>query len=101
MQTKPFISIMALAAAVLLAACSSTPQRNSALEDARADYLSAQSDPGVAKYASAELRQASDALGQADTAWAGKKSVSTVDNLAYVARQKTETARQMAKQKSA
>ncbi|MES2106372.1 MAG: OmpA family protein [Pseudomonadota bacterium] len=101
MRTSFIYSALALVFTALLSACSSVPQTNSALEDARRDYLMAQSDPGVAKYASAELKLAGDALDKANAAWTSKESLRTVDNMAYVAKQKTATAREIAKQKSA
>ncbi|MES2071466.1 MAG: OmpA family protein [Pseudomonadota bacterium] len=101
MRTSFIYSASALILTALLSACSSVPQTNSALEDARRDYLMTQSDPTVAKFAAVELKQASEALDKANAAWTNKESLRTVDNMAYVAKQKTATAREIAKQKSA
>ncbi|MFZ6646357.1 OmpA family protein [Undibacterium sp. TJN25] len=101
MRSFKFLPALMLAAGALVSACSSVPQTNSALEDARRDFATTQSNPTVARLASAELKMASDALDQANTAWAQKESLQKVDNLAYVAKQKTANAREVAKQKSA
>ncbi len=100
MRSFKFLPVYLLAGA-LLSACGSVPQNNSALEDAKRDFAMTQSNPTVARLASAELKDASDALDKANTAWAKKESLQTVDNLAYVAKQKTANAREVAKQKSA
>ncbi|GGC82649.1 OmpA family protein [Undibacterium terreum] len=101
MRSIKFLPAYLLAAGALLSACSSVPQNNSALEDAKRDFAMTQSNPTVARLASAELKQASDALDQANTAWTKKESLQKVDNLAYVAKQKTANAREVAKAKSA
>lgn len=102
MQSIKFLPACLLAAGALLSACGSVPlQTNSALEEARRDYAVTQNDPTVARLAPVELKQASEALDRASIAWAKKESLQTVDNLAYVAKQKTANAREVAKQKSA
>ncbi|HTD03562.1 DUF4398 domain-containing protein, partial [Undibacterium sp.] len=101
MRSYKFLPACLLAAGALLSACSSVPQANNSLEDARRDYAMTQSNPTVARLAPAELKQASDALDQANTAWAQKDSLQKVDSLAYIAKQKTANAREVAKQKSA
>jgi len=89
------------AAAVLVAACSSTPTTTSRLDEARADYISAQNNPAVAANAPLEFKAASEALDKANAAAAQRESLDTIDQLAYVAKQKIATAREVAKAKSA
>lgn len=98
---KPIFKPVALAAVLALAACSTTPSTTSGLESARADYAQAQGNPMVAKYAGAELQAATRALDQANTAAARGESLNTIDNLAYIARQKIASAQEVARAKSA
>ncbi|UTY60373.1 OmpA family protein [Massilia sp. erpn] len=94
---KPATLILALG----LAACSSTPTTTSLLDQARADFGAAQSSPAVAQYAQPELVQAGAALDQANAAAARRESLNEIDKLAYVAKQRTATAQEVAKAKSA
>ena len=92
---------VALAAALVLTACSTTPTTTNELESARADYSQAQSNPLVAKYAPAEMAAATRALDQANVASARNESLQTIDKLAYVAKQKIASAQEVARAKSA
>ncbi|WP_028104004.1 OmpA family protein [Pseudoduganella violaceinigra] len=98
---KTILKPVALAAALSLAACGTTPSTTSELASARADYAQAQGNPMVAKYAAAELGAATHALDQANTAAARGESLNTVDNLAYIAKQKIASAQEIARAKSA
>lgn len=98
---KPFLKPVALAAALALAGCSTTPTTTSELETARANYAQAQANPMIAKYAGAELSAATRALDQANTAAARNESLQTIDKLAYIAKQKTASAEEIARAKSA
>lgn len=90
-----------LAMAILVGACSSGPSSTTLLEQTRSEYQMAQNNPAVASYAPLEMKQASDALAQANTAASLNERAETVDKLAYIARQKIALAREVAKQKSA
>lgn len=90
-----------LVAASLFAACSSMPRTNATLEEARSDFQTAQNDPKVSSLAPLELKQASDALDSANSAWAHRDSEEKINQLAYVAKQKIAISREAAKQKSA
>jgi outer membrane protein OmpA-like peptidoglycan-associated protein len=90
-----------IAIAVLTAACSTTPTTTSRLEQARADYMIAQNDPGVATNAPLEFKAATEALDKANRAAAQRESLDTIDQLAYVAKQKIATAQEASKAKSA
>jgi outer membrane protein OmpA-like peptidoglycan-associated protein len=96
---KPVISM--LAAAILAAACASTPVTTPTLDQARADFVSANNNPQVSTYAPMEFKQASDALDQANQAAARRESLNDIDRLAYVAKQKIATAQEVAKAKAA
>ncbi|MFA9216766.1 MAG: OmpA family protein [Sphingomonadaceae bacterium] len=87
--------------AVLLAACSTTPTTTSRLDQARADYLAAQTNPTVAANAPLEFKAATDALDKANTAAAKRDSLETIDQLAYLAKQKIAIAQEVSKTKNA
>jgi len=92
---------LAIIVALVLAGCSSVPERNSLLEQARGEYASAQANPQVTSLAAAELRQAGDSLERANNASNKRESDATVDHLAYVAKQHVAIARETAGQKNA
>jgi outer membrane protein OmpA-like peptidoglycan-associated protein len=82
------------AAAVLLVACASTPPNNAALDEARALYTQAVNDMSTARAAPLELRNAQQALQQADAALKAGDDPRAVDHFAYLARQRAATAMQ-------
>ena len=98
---KIYLTPVVFAVVALLGACSSAPTVTSLLEQTRQDYRAAQSSSGVASYAALELKQAGEALGQADAAASHKESAEKVDKLAYLAKQKIALTQEVAKQKSA
>ncbi|XLZ72249.1 OmpA family protein [Massilia sp. SR12] len=100
-MSTPLLKPVALAAAILLAACSTTPTTTTELELARANYAQAQGNPLVAKYANTELVAATRALDQANTAAAKNESLANIDQLAYVAKQKIASAEEFARARAA
>lgn len=96
-----YLTPILLAVAVLVGACSSTPKTTSLLDQTRSDYRMAQSNPNVATYAPLEMKQAGDALAQANAAAKDNDSAEKIDKLAYLARQKIALTQEVAKQKSA
>jgi outer membrane protein OmpA-like peptidoglycan-associated protein len=96
-----FLKPIVLAGAVMLAACGSMPTSTPALDQARGDYIAANNNPQVSSYAPLEFKQASDALEQANAAAARRESLDRIDQLAYIAKQKIESAQQVASQKAA
>jgi outer membrane protein OmpA-like peptidoglycan-associated protein len=97
---KNFNFPMTLIAVAVLASCSTMPQ-NSLLTDAHRSYDAARSDPQVATLAPVELRDAGDSLLKADNALSKDESESTVNQLAYIARQKVRIAQEAAQRKAA
>jgi outer membrane protein OmpA-like peptidoglycan-associated protein len=91
----------AFAMSVMFAACSTTPTTTSQLDQARGDFIAAQSNPSVAANAPLEFKAASDALDRANAAAAKKESLDEIDKLAYIAKQKIATAQEAAKAKQA
>ena len=78
MQFKRALSLLFLAV-VMLAGCSSMPQKNARLEDARSSYQAALNNPQVANYAALELKDAGQALNEADEAWKKRLGKSKVE----------------------
>ncbi|MES2932440.1 MAG: OmpA family protein [Pseudomonadota bacterium] len=100
MKTFRLAPALLLAAAVL-GGCSSMPKNNLALDEARRDYSAAESDPKVSSLAALELKLASEALSQANDAWAKKEGNDRVDRLAYVAKQKVALSQEVTRKKLA
>ncbi|HXA47001.1 MAG TPA: OmpA family protein [Burkholderiaceae bacterium] len=90
-----------LIVAAMLAACASAPRQNAALDEARSQYNLAQSDPQVVSLAAIELQRAGDALGIANQAWEHRDKTAKVDELAHIAKEKIDVARNVAQQKAA
>ena len=93
-------SLIGLAAIVLVAGCSTTPDTNARLDDARNALRMAQADPQVSSGAAVELRRASDSLALADKAFAAREDTATVDHLAYLARQRVAVAQQVGERRA-
>ncbi|MDZ7750631.1 MAG: OmpA family protein [Gammaproteobacteria bacterium] len=89
-----------LVATATLAGCASMPQ-NSQLDEARSDYQAAQANPQVVDLASYELKLAGEALSKATDAESRQDDTAMVTHLAYLAKQRTAIAQEIAKQKAA
>lgn len=98
---KRYFTPSLLAVAALVGACSSMPRTTGLLDQTRSDYLAAQMNPKVASYAPLEMKQAGDALEQANAAASRDESTERIDKLAYLAKQKIALTQEVAKQKSA
>src|SRR4051812_46121033 len=96
MKTSIFV-LATLAAA--LSACSTVPDRNVALEQARGRVQSAQGDQQVSSLAPDELKRATDSLSAADKAWNDRATLATVDHLAYMTIQRVVIAKDTASSK--
>ena len=96
-----YLTPAVLAIAVLVGACSAAPKTTGLLEQTRSDYQVAQNNPSVARYAPLEMKQAGEALAQANAAANDNDSAEKIDKLAYLAKQKVALTQEVAKQKSA
>ena len=96
-----YLTPAVLAIAALVSACGSAPKTTSLLDTTRSDYIMAQNNPNVTNYASLEMKQAGDALAQANAAANDNDSNEKIDKLAYLANRKIAVAQEVAKQKSA
>jgi outer membrane protein OmpA-like peptidoglycan-associated protein len=89
----------ALAAA--LAACSTLPERDAALESAHAAHDAARADPNVQMCAAAEYQRADATYLAAEAAWKDYDSHTRVDHLAYLAQRRAEQAIEAGRLKAA
>lgn len=96
-----YLTPVILSIAALVTACGSVPTSTTLLDQTRSDYRMAQSTPTVAIYAPLEMKQATDALAQANASASNNESAEKIDKLAYLAKQKIALTREVAKQKSA
>jgi hypothetical protein len=81
--------------------CTHAPARPAELDQARTAYAEARDNPQVASRAPVALREAEEALLRAEQTWDKDRDLKEVQNLAAVARQRTEIARAAAEQKQA
>jgi outer membrane protein OmpA-like peptidoglycan-associated protein len=91
---------LAAACATALAACNTLPERDAALESARAAHDAARDNPAVHAFAAPEYQRADDAYRRAETAWQGRADPADVDHLAYVAQRRAEIASETARLKT-
>ncbi len=96
-----YLTPVAVAITVLLAACGSLPTSTPLLEQTRINYLAAESNPAVSKYAALELHQANEALVKANVAAKERQGADDIDSLAYLAKQKIALAQEAASRKEA
>jgi outer membrane protein OmpA-like peptidoglycan-associated protein len=93
--------LYAVTLAAALSACSSVPERNSALDDARVRLSAAQNDPQVTKLAPDELKYATESLRLADKARNEGEATTTVNHLAYMTAQHVVIAQETASSRAA
>jgi len=98
---RPGRMLLLTALATALAACSTVPDRNAALDDAHSRFSVAQSDPQVGALAPEELKRATESLRTADEAQAAGRDRATVDHLAYLSSQRLTIAQDTAASKAA
>lgn len=101
MKTQWTTLANSIAVAFALAACSTTPPRNSALDNAHRSFEQATATANVGRYAAGELMRAREALDRADKAWNDKREDQEIDHLAYLANQRTQVAMNIAAQRAA
>ena len=99
MKTNRYFSLSLIAAGIL-AGCSTVPPKNTALDEARGLYSSAQANPQVVNLAPLELQRAGDTLQKAGAAL-GKGEDTEVNQLAYMAKQQVAIAQETARRKAA
>lgn len=95
-------TLLAVAIGIALApGCATVPEKNAALERARAAYQAAAGDPEIAQNAAVELNRAQRELAEADRFWQGRGDKVQTEHYAYLAERRTEIARETAELKTA
>ena len=82
---------------LLVSGCATVPERNAALDSARAAYEKAQANPEVDKVAPVAMHEAAQALQKAEQA----KNVEEKNYLSYIAERKAQIAVALAEQRLA
>ena len=96
---KSWLVLSALAAAVIAACASNAP--NASLESARASVDQAANSPEVVRRAPLELKAARDTIDKADGVWRSDRDEGEVNHLSYLAKQRAEVARNLARSRQA
>ncbi len=92
---KSSLILSVLAAAVMSACASNAP--NAALESARAVVSQTADNAEVARRAPLELKAARDTIDKADNVWRNDRDEGEVNHLSYLAKQRAEVARNLAR----
>ena len=92
---KSLLLISAVAVAVIAACASNAP--NASLESARVVVNQTAGNPEVVRRAPLELKAARDTIDRADGVWRSDRDESEVNHLAYLATQRAEVARNLAR----
>lgn len=92
---------LSLIAIAMISGCVTVPPENNSLNEARSSYNSARNSPQVMQLAPLELKEAGDTLNMADAAASSREDVATVNQLAYLAKQKVAIAQETARRKAA
>ena len=82
---------------IIMQGCATVPEKNTALERARAAYENANGNPDITKYSPVAMYEAGQALKKAEEA----KDAEEMEHLAYIAEKKTQIAVAQAEQKRA
>lgn len=88
------LPVLASAAFVLLAGCSSSPQRIDELENARVAVEQVKAQPDAGKYAATEVTAAHESLLEADRLVEQRKPAKEIRDQAYLAQRHADTAAQ-------
>ena len=89
LRSTTVLAISAMAAG-FLSACATAPSM--ALERARAAVNTASADPAVTRHAALELKQATEALAQANGIWSKTHDEAETNHIAYMAALRAEAA---------
>jgi outer membrane protein OmpA-like peptidoglycan-associated protein len=90
----PLQLTMVAVCSLLLAACSSTPERNATLDQARSSYEAIRDTPNANTLAALELKDAENALASADLALSEGEDAEVIEHRAYLAKQRAELAKE-------
>lgn len=94
--TRKSSFILAVLAAAVISACASNAP-NASLESARAVVSQTADNPEVVRRAPLELKAARDTIDKADAVWRNDRDEGEVNHLSYLAKQRAEVARNLAR----
>jgi outer membrane protein OmpA-like peptidoglycan-associated protein len=90
-----------IAIAVLVGACSTVPRTTAQLDQTRIDFVTAQNNPNVPRFAASEMQQAGVAMTEANAAADHDDSADKINRLANIAEQKIAIVQEVAAQRFA
>ena len=90
-----------IAIAVLVSACSTVPRTTAQLDQTRIDFVAAQNNPNVPRFAASEMQQAGVAMTEANAAADHDDSTDKINRLANIAEQKIAIVQEVAAQRFA
>lgn len=96
----PKTGVVLVAGGLAVAACSSQPKPNAALNQARSTYSQASANPEVARYGRYPLAEAQENLATAQQAWEDNDPASKVTHYANLAQTQSEIAGAVAKRRA-
>ncbi len=88
-------------AVVSVAGCASVPEKNPAVEQARAAYAAAAGDPQVGQNAAVELNRAERAFEETERLWKSGAEQAQIEHNAYLATQRSKIARETSQLRAA
>jgi len=103
-MNKPILKyrlLRLLCLTAVVGGCASAPEHIAILDEAKTAYASAVADSRVGQFAPLELKRANDTLHKAEHLQQDKASTESISHYAYLAKQQTEIARQVAQSKMA
>lgn len=92
-RTRTWMLGFTVLAAAALSACGGMPQGNTQLEQARQEYRNLRADPRAQNDNSTEMKLATEALSQANTAWNNDADPARVNHLSYLVSQRVAIVR--------
>ncbi|MGA7304025.1 MAG: OmpA family protein [Rhodothermales bacterium] len=98
---KPIYILTLGVSCTILAACGGPPANNPLLKEAQLNYQTAASDPEIVANAPVAMKTAGEALGKSETMFNQGAEENVVTHYAYLANQRTEIAKQNARQQAA
>ena len=90
-----------IAIAILVGACSTVPRTTAQLDQTRIDFVAAQNNPNVPRFAASEMQQAGVAMAEANAAADHDDSADKINRLANIAEQKIAVVQEVATQRFA
>lgn len=100
-MNKLTLTPILVAVGIMISACSTVPRTTAQLDQTRIDFVAAQNNPNVPRFASSEMQQAGAAMIDANAAADHDDSSDKIDRLANIAKQKIAVVQEVAAQRAA